>query len=52
MSGRCGTHGGRKKYFGGKPEGKIQVQDLSLNMRIILKYNLKKWNESTWVRLI
>jgi hypothetical protein len=23
----------------GKPEGKIQVEDLSLNMRIILKYN-------------
>jgi hypothetical protein len=31
-----------RNILAGKPEGRIQVEDLSLNKRIILKYDLNE----------
>jgi hypothetical protein len=36
----------------GKPEGKRPLGRLGLDMSIILKCNLKKWNGRIWIRLI
>jgi hypothetical protein len=36
----------------GKPEGKFHIEDLCVEGRIILNWNLMKWDRRTWSILI
>jgi hypothetical protein len=47
MGGACGTHGGRRgayRVLMGRPDGKKPLEVVRVDVKIILKLMLKKWD--------
>lgn len=56
MGGPWGTHMGEKmqtyRLLSGKCEGNNRFEVLGIDVMIILKWVIKKWDKETWVGLI